>query len=250
MTAVFVHGVPETGDLWDRLRARLGTASVALRLPGFGAPLPDGFGSSMDEYVEWMEGELHELNGPIDLVGHDWGGLLVARIATRSRVTLRSWSVDVAGILHPAYVWHDIAQLWQTPVSGEAWATATLEDTEPASPLSASGQLRAAGAPEDDARAMGESFDATMASSVLALYRSATPNPFARWGTELMSPTSTPGLVLHPTLDPFDGPASQVVAATLGAHFEPLEGLGHWWMLQDPATAAGVLEKFWADLGA
>ncbi|MFF3249390.1 alpha/beta fold hydrolase [Streptomyces sp. NPDC002870] len=248
MTAVFVHGVPETSHLWNRLRTCLSTDSVALRLPGFGASRPDGFESTMDEYVQWVEGELHKLDGPIDLVGHDWGGLLVARVATRSTVALRSWAMDVAGILHPDYAWHDIAQLWQTPGSGEAWATSTLEASDPGSALSAAGQLIAAGVPEDDARSMGEDFDLTMASSILALYRSATPNPFAHWGTELTSPTTAPGLVIHPTLDPFDDAASPAVASTLGARFEPLEGLGHWWMLEEPRTAAVALEKFWADL--
>ena len=27
-----------------------------------------------------------------------------------------------------------------------------------------------------------------------------------------------------------------------------LDGLGHWWMLQDPARAATVLREFWATL--
>jgi hypothetical protein len=27
-----------------------------------------------------------------------------------------------------------------------------------------------------------------------------------------------------------------------------LEGLGHWWMVQDPRRAADVLEEFWSSL--
>jgi hypothetical protein len=27
-----------------------------------------------------------------------------------------------------------------------------------------------------------------------------------------------------------------------------LEGLGHWWMLQDPAAGAAALNAFWATL--
>jgi len=26
-----------------------------------------------------------------------------------------------------------------------------------------------------------------------------------------------------------------------------LQGLGHWWMIQDPAAGAAALKKFWAD---
>ena len=40
MTVVFVHGSPETAELWDPLRAVLSRDAVALSLPGFGAPRP------------------------------------------------------------------------------------------------------------------------------------------------------------------------------------------------------------------
>jgi hypothetical protein len=34
-------------------------------------------------------------------------------------------------------------------------------------------------------------------------------------------------------------------AARAGAREEVLDGLGHWWMTQDPARAADVLVGFW-----
>ena len=34
-----------------------------------------------------------------------------------------------------------------------------------------------------------------------------------------------------------------------GARTEVLDGLGHWWMLQDPARAAAALTRFWDSLG-
>jgi hypothetical protein len=36
-------------------------------------------------------------------------------------------------------------------------------------------------------------------------------------------------------------------AAQAGAHTATLDGLGHWWMLQNPAAAAAMLEEFWAE---
>ena len=33
---------------------------------------------------------------------------------------VRSWATDCAGLAHPDYVWHDMAQAWQTPEVGEA----------------------------------------------------------------------------------------------------------------------------------
>ena len=35
-------------------------------------------------------------------------------------------------------------------------------------------------------------------------------------------------------------------AERAGAPVAVLDGLGHWWMLQDPARGAAVLTEFWA----
>jgi hypothetical protein len=35
-------------------------------------------------------------------------------------------------------------------------------------------------------------------------------------------------------------------AERAGARIEVLDGLGHWWMVQDPARGAEVLTRFWA----
>jgi hypothetical protein len=36
------------------------------------------------------------------------------------------------------------------------------------------------------------------------------------------------------------------VARELGATVERFTGVGHWWMLQDPARGAALLRGFWA----
>ncbi|MBC9729437.1 alpha/beta fold hydrolase [Streptomyces sp. TRM68367] len=89
MTVVFVHGVPETGEVWDKLRRHLGREGVALDLPGFGAVRPAGFGGGKDDHVEWLVDRLRSVPGPVDLVGHDWGALLTYRVATAYDVPLR-----------------------------------------------------------------------------------------------------------------------------------------------------------------
>ena len=83
MPAVLVHGVPETAEVWDPLRGELARDDVvALRLPGFGCPWPDGFGATKEEYAAWLVAEVAALDGPVDLVGHDWGGGLVNRLVS------------------------------------------------------------------------------------------------------------------------------------------------------------------------
>jgi pimeloyl-ACP methyl ester carboxylesterase len=239
---VFVHGVPETDRLWDAIRAEIDRPSVAVALPGFGSARPDGFGSSKDEYAEWLLGELAAIGEPIDLVGHDWGAGLTYRIAGDPSATwLRSWAADVANIMHPHYVWHDFAAIWQTEGDGEAFFEAQL--AQPVDERAATFELF--GVPAEGARALASWLDEEMAASILALYRSATPNPYSSWGDRLVR-TSVPGLVLHPTDDPFgDESMAADVAQMLGARMEPLPGLGHWWQLQDPGRAAAVLTAFW-----
>ena len=114
MTVVLVHGNPETPTVWAPLIERLGRDDVVTpQLPGFGAPAPEGFGATKEEYVAWLAGELEDIGAPVDLVGHDWGGGFALRIACTRPDLIRSWVSDVAGILDPGYVWHDFAQLWQ-----------------------------------------------------------------------------------------------------------------------------------------
>ena len=97
MPAVFVHGVPDTPEVWDGVVSRLGRRDVVrLALPGFACPLPLGFGATMEEYVDWILGQLAPLTGPIDLVGHDWGGLLVTRVVSVRPTVARSWVAGAA----------------------------------------------------------------------------------------------------------------------------------------------------------
>lgn len=37
-------------------------------------------------------------------------------------------------------------------------------------------------------------------------------------------------------------------AERAGTRIELLDGLGHWWMVQDPARGAEVITRFWASL--
>lgn len=245
MTVVLVHGVPETSALWKGVRAHLDGDALAIDLPGFGTPRPAGFGATKDEYARWLAGELRRLGRPVDLVGHDWGAGFVLRVATAYDVPLRSWAVDVGAVFHPDYVWHDMAQVWQTPGAGEERTASTVAAGQQAR----AGGLQAAGVPETDAATLAAAYDATMGGCILDLYRSAVPNPYADWGGELHGPAPAPGLVLQPTADPYDDAArSGEVAARLGARTHRLDGLGHWWMLQEPAAAAAALRAFWGSL--
>jgi pimeloyl-ACP methyl ester carboxylesterase len=243
VVAVFVHGVPETPRVWDDLRAQLTVPSIALRLPGFGGPWPRDFTVDKDSYADWLAGELAKLDGPIDLVGHDWGALLTLRIATTARVPLRSWAVDVASVYHPDYVWHPFAAAMVLPGVGEQ----TLAARRGADPEDAAGPVArqiGQGVPREVAVEMAAQLDEVMSRSILGLYRSAAPNLSVHWTAE--GPTPSPGLVIIPTADKFDDePHARQMAQRLRARVAVFEGRTHWWMFDPSGTVARTLEDFW-----
>jgi pimeloyl-ACP methyl ester carboxylesterase len=245
MAAVFVHGNPETAAIWRPLIGALGRLdTVTLSPPGFGSPVPPGFGATSDDYLAWLVAQVEALDGPVDLVGHDWGGGHVLRLACRRPDLIRSWTIDVAGCFAPDYVWHDNALAWQAPGVGEE-AIATMLAIPASVRASAYGAL---GMTPDVAREVADAFDQPMGRCILALYRSATQPAMAHWGDELDGAATRPGLALIPTEDPYTGGEARArrTAARAGADVAVLGGLGHWWMLQDPRTGADALSQFWS----
>ncbi len=245
MPAVFVHGVPERAAIWDDLRGHLVRDDhIAVALPGFEAPLPDGFGCTMDEYAGWLTAGIEALAdgaGPVDLVGHDWGGLLALRVASTRPDLLRSWCSDAAGMFDPEAQWNAIAAIWQTEGDGEDFMAA----------MEALGQQEREATVVDlgvpAARAgLCSLGDPIMDAAILKLYRSAT-DITRRWGPDAEAAGASPGLVLHGEHDPFlDEEACARVVARIGAEHDVLTSAGHWWCLEDPKAAAARLERFWS----
>jgi pimeloyl-ACP methyl ester carboxylesterase len=247
--------------IWNGVRKQLaddGVETTALDLPGFGIARPSGFGATKDEYAAWLAETLRGVEGPVDVVGHDWGAGIVLRTVTAFDMPVRSWAVDCGSVFHPDYVWHEMAQVWRTPGRGEEWM-ATFVASEPAAVASepaAPGEpgwlksfLLAACPSQADVAELKASMDDTMGGCILDLYRSATPNIYADWAVELSRPAPAPGLVLRATADDSDNPiTSAEVAVRLGARTAELDGLGHWWMMQDPAAVAAALRSFWTSL--
>jgi pimeloyl-ACP methyl ester carboxylesterase len=245
MTVIFVHGNPESEAVWEPLLAELGRDdAVCLSPPGFGAPLPDGFGATMDEYRDWLIAELEAVGHPVHLVGHDWGGGHVVNVAMARPDLLRSWTSDIIGVFDPEYVWHDLAQTWQTPGEGEKLVDymmgGTVEErTARMTELGLVGPVA-----ESLARAQGPD----MGRAILALYRSAAQPVMARTSERLPAAAARPGLAISATEDHYVGslPSRARAAQRAGARLVELPGLAHWWMVQDPAAGARVLTEFWA----
>jgi pimeloyl-ACP methyl ester carboxylesterase len=247
MTVVLVHGNPETDAIWDPLVDALEREDVVrLSPPGFGSPLPDDFPATYFAYRDWLEGELENIGEPVDLVGHDWGGGHVVNVVMHRPELVRSWASDIVGIFDPDYVWHDLAQIWQAPGDGEqhvdTFLAGTIEDR--------AAQMAALGIPSDIATSLAEAQGPEMGRAILLLYRSARQPAMADAGRELDKAAARPGLSILATEDTYVG--SEMIrhraAERAGARTEVFDGLGHWWMMEDPARGAAALTRFWETL--
>lgn len=237
MPAVFVHGVPDTYRVWHPLRGHLKRADiVALSLPGFDSLLPEGFASTKEEYVDWIIAEIEQIREPVDLVGHDWGCILVARVASLRPDLIRTWAAGDAPV-NRDYIWHPLAKIWQTPEVGEAWMK-DLKSDEFAK------ILMEQNVPVELAEAATSRIDTTMKDCILRLYRSAV-SVGEEWQPGLANIRS-PGLVFWGLND---APCPIEFADLLGRDSGALRVLKlngkHWTPIERAKELAEALEQHW-----
>ncbi|CAL9323963.1 alpha/beta fold hydrolase [Streptomyces sp. SudanB66_2053] len=248
-TRVLVHGAPETKTIWTPLLEELSALGidnvVTLSPPAFGAPVPEGFEATVDGYRNWLVEQLEKFDEPVDLVGHDFGGIHVAGVAMHRPDLIRSWVSDAIGTLEPDYVWHETAQVWQTP-EGEAF----IDEMFSGDAEARAQRMVRWGVPEPIAKLLGDGLDDHMARTLLPLYRSSAQPAMAEHGKALHQASARPGLFIISLDDHVIGTLEQRRRAgqRAGAKTEELEGFGHWWMLQDPKRSALILRDFWASV--
>jgi pimeloyl-ACP methyl ester carboxylesterase len=224
MTVVLVHGSPETDVVWGPLVTELGRDDVVrLSPPGFGAPLPEGFGATIHEYRDWLVSELERFEAPVDLVGHDWGGSHVVNAAMARPDLLRSWATDVIGLYDPEYVWHDLAQIRMQPGVGEQ----VMESTMGGTLAERTERMVGLGMPDDVARDIAAGQGPEMGRAILALYRSAPRQVLDQFAEALPAAAKVPGLAVSATADSVVGTDAmrRRAAVRAGAQFEVLDGL-------------------------
>ena len=238
MPAVFIHGVPDTVHVWDSVFSQLArTDLLALELPGFDTAVPAGFSASKEEYVDWIIGKLEAVGEPVDLVGHDWGCLFTAHVASLRPDLVRTWAAG-SGPVSAGYEWHPLAKIWQTPGMGEQWMREL--DSEKFSQ-----HLQELGVPAEIAPAMASRVDGRMKRVILSLYRSAL-HVGQEWQPELENMTS-PGLVFWGEQDEAC-PIRFAEELAQDTHADRILKLdcGHWTPLQKPREVADALTAHWA----
>ncbi|CAL79205.1 Putative hydrolase, alpha/beta fold family [Bradyrhizobium sp. ORS 278] len=239
---ILLHGVPDTPAIWDPLIAALGETVAVPALPGFDGDVPPGFACTKDAYADWlialMEAQ-HAAFGPLDLVGHDWGALLVLRAAALRPELVRSWAV-AGGALDADYRGHRIARIWNTPVLGEIFMALSTRSAM-------ARMFRQSGLPSQLAAREASAWRAPMRRAILALYRSADGLRFGGDWIARLAQLPRRGLVISGTQDPFV-PLETLsrFAHAHGARLHVEPDAGHWSIVERPQSIAAALRAHWA----
>jgi pimeloyl-ACP methyl ester carboxylesterase len=221
---LYVHGVPDSAELWTPFLER--TGGIAVDLPGFGASgKPADWPYSLAGYAAFLPAFLDHLGlDRVKVVAHDWGGVAL----TLGERIERLVAIDVLPLV-PGHRWPWVARLWRTPVVGEL----AMGFTNPFF-LRRLGGLSAAHADQ-----VWRHFDHGTQRAILKLYRSAREN------LAPLEQVRAPALVLWGESDPFLGPEwAGRVAASLGGEttVETVPGAGHWPWLNRPELVQNVVQ--------
>jgi pimeloyl-ACP methyl ester carboxylesterase len=238
-TAILVHGVPTTARLWDGIIDHLDGSRrvIALDLPGFAQPAPSGWVATKENYVAWLLQQVEEVaaeDGPIHLVGHDWGCLLSCRVASLRPGLLRSFTFG-NGPIDENWPLHALWAEWNVPGGGERWMDQLDVD--------AMGRAMLRGG-------MTEAMVRTLPwrnkwcrDATLTLYRSAV-HVGREWGPDLAK-IVIPSMALWGQLDlivPIE--MGRRMATRMGAEVVGLNA-SHFWPAELPAEAAKELQRHW-----
>ena len=244
---LFLHGIPDSGRVWDDVAARLAVehSGLAPDLPGFGANGVPTRPHSLADLRALMDGVVGDLPLPdrFTLVVHDVGGLFglswaVARRRRVARLVILNTSI------FPDRRWHWGARLLRMPLLGEA-AMRVL----PRRGFRAE-MRRAANGNLTDAAIDGvyDRFGRTARATALALYRRQTPGLFGDLPDAVRALTATvPTLVIWGRNDPYLPPS---FAGRFGARaVRLLDGIGHWPQREAPDQTAAAIGAFLASPG-
>lgn len=111
--ALLLHGVPQTGVAWRELAPELARDRIVIvpDLPGLGGSERRGPYDVSTVAAHLAELVLHEVDGPVDVVGHDWGGSLALALAGSRPDLVRRLVVANA-----PYRRLDLTRAWHVPL--------------------------------------------------------------------------------------------------------------------------------------
>ena len=217
---LYVHGNPNSSDLWLPFLER--TGGVAMDLPGFGrSAKPAQFDYSIGGYARWLDAFRRELGWDrCRMLAHDWGAVGLMLGDRLERVVL----IDAVPFL-PGYQWHRFARIWRTPLLGELFQGSTTKW----------GLKRfLPGMPQAFVDSIWDHYDHGTQRAILKLYRSAPPEVLARAG-ESLGEINAPALVVWGGDDRYlPTRFAHAYGEVLGGEVEVVDGAGHWPWIDKP----------------
>lgn len=240
---LFLHGNPDTSDVWDAVIADLQRdhRCMAPDLPGFGRTSAIGNPDCTFENLGRILGEL--IDGinvplPLNLVAHDFGGAFGMSWAIQHPAQVRRIIVINHPFFIAGYRWHIWARIYRTPLLGE-FALKTLN-------WSAFYRIVRYGSRRLERPAIRRMYLALTGEwkrMVLCLYRAGDPSAFREWEPRMLRLTEhVPTLVLWGDTDPW---VPMWIADRYGAarvtHFPDS---GHWPPAEVPDRVAAEIRDF------
>jgi pimeloyl-ACP methyl ester carboxylesterase len=237
---VYLHGVPDSSELWRAFLER--TGGVAPDLPGFGrSGKPGSLSYTLDEYDRFIERFLDELGlERVSLIMHDWGAVgvdLAQRLPERvERIAL----VDAVPLL-PGYRWHRTARIWRAPGLGELAMGTTNRFVLRL--LSREGNATPGPMPDEWIESVLAHFDQGTQRAILRLYRSSPPEALAAAG-ENLGRLDVPALIVWGIEDPYIAVrfAGEYARALPRGELLELAGAGHWPWLDRPEALERIVD--------
>jgi pimeloyl-ACP methyl ester carboxylesterase len=242
---VYLHGVPESGDMWRPFVER--TGGDAPDMPGFGRTEKPASGDySFRALGRWFSDYTKDLES-YSLVVHDWGAVGLFAAMERPEAIERLVIIDAVPFL-PGYRWHPIARMWRRRGVGELfmglstkWGMRLLAERQSETQVPES-------VLNESIDGIWKYFDHGTQRAILRLYRSADEPLLEEAGRDLGA-IEAPTLVVWGAKDPYlETRFAHAYADALGgpAEVEIVEDAGHWPWYEQPR----VIDRVSAFLGA
>lgn len=185
LPTLFLHGNPDSADVWDGMIERLQDSyrCLAPDLPGFGRSGHAGdLDCSLDGFARLVNSIVSAigLSEPLKLVVHDFGGPIGLSWAVENPEKVRRLAV-INTLYSSAYHWHFWGKIWRTPVLGELslatmnWPLFQWSIRQGSRHLS-----------DEQIRETYRHVTPKMKRMVLKLYRATDPENFRGWEEKLL----------------------------------------------------------------
>ena len=241
---LFLHGNPDTGELWRDVISRLAGdyRCLAPDLPGFGRSQVTGdFDCSLPEIADVVDELVEKISveTPLYLAVHDFGGPYGLSWAIRHSEKVRRIMI-MDSLYFSDYRWHFWARIWRTPILGELSMLLMRRWIFHLELRRGSRRLT-----PEHIRQTWQRIHPAMKRMVLKLYRATDPEKFQGWEDELHALAErVPIRVLWGAHDPYIPPRW---AKHFGSNdVRVFEDCGHWLPAEAPARIAEELRQFFS----